>query len=718
MVYRAPAHGSDHRDLILRRHGAQVVLTDALTGRVLSSHRLAALSGIAIEGANGAVDNTLTVDLSGGPLDVMRGVSWDGGVGGYNTLNVRGGGVARASDLALGPHSGVYTVGSTRIVYSHIAPIDDSTPAAMYTFEVPSGTTSVTVSNGALPDTLTIDCLQGSLPSAEQTTIANKAQVVIQSGSSDATDEAWALDAATSSTGLASIAFKGGVGANSLVVDAYPVGVPLTTTQIATITPGSASYSATEGAPMSSTTVGTFTDANPTAAVSAYTASVDWDDGSPSTSGTITSGGITEPGGLGTPYVASLLVAGSHTYAEEGSHTTAIDVSSTDGSAATLISTATVADAPLTSGTPVGVTATERAPFLGPVGTFTDADPIAPVSDFTASVSWGDGSGSSAGTISQPGGIGTAFDVSGAHTYAMEGRYGISVSVADVGGSTTLLTATATVAAVPTTGLPPETTTTTVPTTTKVPPPRFPGAATSHPDGAIVRFGTREYVFAGGRAFSVPAAELGKLREVDHAVVASAAPGAIAPTQSHLRPGTLLTAGSVDHHPTIYVAGDNGELYGFASSHQFLTGGFDRALVVTVPSLGHLTLSASTAAAAHISALSTRADGAIVESGRTFYVFAGGRAFAVPTPAALEALRGTDGAQVLKGTVNSLETGARLADGVLLSVHAKGIYVSYHGKLFPFRSMAQLTSDGYGGTRALTVPGTWGVSVVYPYSGL
>jgi hypothetical protein len=690
-----------------------VVLTDALTGRLLSSHRLATLSGIAIEGANGAVDNTLTVDLSGGQIDVTRGISWDGGVGGYNTLDVRGGGVAQASDLALGPHSGIYTVGSTRIAYSHIAPIDDSTPAAMYTFEVPSGTTSVTVSNGALPDTLTIDCLAGSSPSAEQTTIANKSQVVIQAGSSDATNEAWALDAATASTGLASIAFKGGVGANRLVVDAYPVGVPLTTTQIATITPGSTSYSATEGAPLSSTTIGAFTDANPTAAVSAYTASVDWGDGSPSTSGTITSGGITEPGGLGSPYVASLLVTGSHAYAEEGSYTTAIDVSSSDGSAATLISTATVADAPLTSGTAVGVTATERAPFSGLVGTFTDANPIAPVTGFAATVTWGDGSGSSAGTITQPGGIGTAFDVSGAHTYAEGGSYGVSVSVTDVGGSTTMLTATATVAAVP-----PATTTTTLPTTTKVPPPRFPGAATSHPDGAIVRFGAREYVFAGGRAFSVPPAELGKLREVDHAVVASAAPGAIAPTQAHIRPGTLLTAGSVDHHQTIYVAGNNGKLYGFASSHQFLTGGFDRALVVTVPSLGDLTLSGSTAAAAHISALSTRADGAIVESGRTFYAFAGGRAFAVPTPAALEALRGTDGAQVIEGTVNSLETGARLADGVLLSVHAKGIYVSYHGKLFPFRAMAQLTSDGYGGTRALAVPGTWGLSVVYPYSGL
>jgi hypothetical protein len=50
-------------------------------------------------------------------------------------------------------------------------------------------------------------------------------------------------------------------------------------------------------------------------------------------------------------------------------------------------------------------------------------------------------------------------------------------------------------------------------------------------------------------------------------------------------------------------------------------------------------------------------------------------------------------------------------------VPAKGIYVSYQGNLFPFKTMAQLTSDGYGGTAALPVPATWGLSVAYPYSG-
>jgi hypothetical protein len=46
--------------------------------------------------------------------------------------------------------------------------------------------------------------------------------------------------------------------------------------------------------------------------------------------------------------------------------------------------------------------------FSGRVATFTAASNLSPVSDFTASIDWGD-STMSAGTISQPGGAGTAY---------------------------------------------------------------------------------------------------------------------------------------------------------------------------------------------------------------------------------------------------------------------------------------------------------------------
>ena len=109
----------------------------------------------------------------------------------------------------------------------------------------------------------------------------------------------------------------------------------------------------------------------------------------------------------------------------------------------------------------------------------------------------------------------------------------------------------------------------------------------------------------------MPKDEFGALRRVGHAVVATAPAGAKAPTGVPLRPGTLLTASSVDHDPTIYVEGTNGELHGFASPHQLLTGGLDPALVVTVAGLGGAPVSAVTAGAANITALSTASDGAL-----------------------------------------------------------------------------------------------------------
>ena len=53
------------------------------------------------------------------------------------------------------------------------------------------------------------------------------------------------------------------------------------------------------------------------------------------------------------------------------------------------------------------------------VATFTDANPNATVSDFTATITWGDGS-TSAGTVVA---TGNGFAVNGAHTYADEGSY-------------------------------------------------------------------------------------------------------------------------------------------------------------------------------------------------------------------------------------------------------------------------------------------------------
>ena len=165
------------------------------------------------------------------------------------------------------------------------------------------------------------------------------------------------------------------------------------------------------------------------------------------------------------------------------------------------------------------------------------------------------------------------------------------------------------------------------------------------------------------------------------------------------------------------MAGNDGELHGFSTSGQFLRAGYDAALVVTVPSLAGLKVGATAGVAgASVTALATRADGAIVDSSGAFYVFAGGRAFGISSPAELARVRKGDGADVLHDFVRRVDMGVDMAGGLLLSLPGK-VYVSYHGSLFPFKTTAQLAHDGYNGTAAVALPGRGGLAVVSPYAG-
>jgi Ca2+-binding RTX toxin-like protein len=108
-----------------------------------------------------------------------------------------------------------------------------------------------------------------------------------------------------------------------------------------------------------------------------------------------------------------------------------------------LSGTVTVADAPLTA-TAANIIATEgTSTGQVTVATFTDANPDATAADFTATISWGDGT-TSAGTVAAASGGG--FSVDGAHSYAEEGQYTVGVSIDDQGGSTADTSGTATVA--------------------------------------------------------------------------------------------------------------------------------------------------------------------------------------------------------------------------------------------------------------------------------
>jgi hypothetical protein len=167
--------------------------------------------------------------------------------------------------------------------------------------------------------------------------------------------------------------------------------------------------------------VASFTDADPRAAASDYSASISWGDGSQS-AGTVTANG------------ASFNVQGSHTYSEEG--TPAVSVTISDAAASVIAhSTITVTDAPLT-GTGITTTLAAGSTFSGTVASFTDADPSGIAWDFSATIAWGDGT-STPGAITQPGGGGTPFQVSESHSGPVANSLVVIVTISDAGGSKT-----------------------------------------------------------------------------------------------------------------------------------------------------------------------------------------------------------------------------------------------------------------------------------------
>jgi hypothetical protein len=96
-----------------------------------------------------------------------------------------------------------------------------------------------------------------------------------------------------------------------------------------------------------------------------------------------------------------------------------------------------------------------------------------------------------------------------------------------------------------------------------------------------------------------------------------------------------------------------------------------------VPSLSGLSVGPDAAVAGPAaSALATSADDTIVDSSGTFYVFAGGRAFGIPSPGVLVTLKRWDPAVTLSGPVGAADASAAVADGTLLSARGQ-VYVTY-----------------------------------------
>jgi subtilisin-like proprotein convertase family protein len=178
---------------------------------------------------------------------------------------------------------------------------------------------------------------------------------------------------------------------------------------------------ATEGKAFGPVALFHFTDTDPFGVAGDYTATIAWDDGS-TTPGVITGGN------------GSFTVLGSHTYADEGSFAVGVTIKDdAPGSAmATATSTLTVADRDVLAATGLRFRATARRQFTGFVATFTDTNLSNVAGDFTATIDWGDGTAPSRGTITLSG---RTFRITGSNTFRRPGKYKVTVTIADQGGT-------------------------------------------------------------------------------------------------------------------------------------------------------------------------------------------------------------------------------------------------------------------------------------------
>ena len=169
---------------------------------------------------------------------------------------------------------------------------------------------------------------------------------------------------------------------------------------------------ATEGQPYIGP-VATISDAEPTASPSEYVADITWGDGTSQTQASMDGWSVID----------------SHTYLEEGTYFVTVTVTDRDLDHSTMTSGwVTVADAALH---PRGAIINTTNPLNATLATFSDDDPNGVVTDYTATIGWGDGSSSPASITQDL----TGFDVSGSHVYGNLGPYAVTVHVCDAGGA-------------------------------------------------------------------------------------------------------------------------------------------------------------------------------------------------------------------------------------------------------------------------------------------
>jgi len=191
-----------------------------------------------------------------------------------------------------------------------------------------------------------------------------------------------------------------------------------------------------------------------------FTATVDWGDGSPATTGTpanfVTPTSTHEDDDDDGPSLprTGFEVLGDHTYERQGTYTVTVEVHSIRNETAAATTTIRVLDAaifaspgaaPLNNGVEPGFISGGTA-SSGELARFTTDSSFGQRSDFSVSVAWGDGQTSGAVIDGPTGPSSGPWTISGTHQYAEDGTYVITVTIRSSSGSTATVQTSAQVA--------------------------------------------------------------------------------------------------------------------------------------------------------------------------------------------------------------------------------------------------------------------------------
>ncbi|MGI9057154.1 MAG: choice-of-anchor Q domain-containing protein [Ktedonobacteraceae bacterium] len=413
----------------------------------ISNSTFANNSGYAAYGGGGGLDNGGTVSISNSIVATNTGVNCKGGVSdqGYNlssdsSCGLTGTGSLQNTDPRLDPKGLQNNGGPTQtIALLSGSPAIDTIPVARCpstdqrgTTRPDNGETACDMGAYEFSDPVDNDLGLTNMPGNITTNATSPQGAVVTYAPPTATDEAG--DSSTTTVNCipasGSTFAIGTTTVNCSVTDSDDTLSTVTGRFTVTVQPvlsaNGSNVTATEGSAFNGVVAtGTaYGTSNP------LSASITWGDGSPASTGTVT---LNADG--------SYSVSGSHTYAEEGSYPLSVTVKDSGSLSATGNGTAKVADAALT------LTHFLAGPLphlaAGVAATFTDADPARQVSDYTATVKWGDGTTSTVKVYNNP--IGPGFALAAGHRYASKGTYSVTLTVTDQGGSQVSKTVTITV---------------------------------------------------------------------------------------------------------------------------------------------------------------------------------------------------------------------------------------------------------------------------------